>query len=92
MSISYRRIDCSSAERVKAASVEKCGPSGEMFDCTVGRMTKQAASALDDALYTHAPVELLFADGSLFLDVEALESREAHTIRIVGRVIGERLH
>ena len=91
MSFVYRRIDCSSAERVKAATVE-CGPNGEIFDCTVGRITKQAASALDDALYTHAPVELMFADGSLFLDVETLESREAHTIRIIGRVIGERLH
>ena len=91
MSINYRQIDCSSAERVKAASLQH-GPNGEMFDCTVSRMTKQAASALDDALYAHAPVELMFADSSLFLDVEALESREAHTIRIVGRVIGERMH
>ena len=89
--MSYLQIDCSSAEGVNAASLV-CGPNGEIFDCTVSRMTRQAVSALDDALYAHAPVELMFADSSLLLDVETLESREAHTIRIVGRVIDERSH
>lgn len=35
------------------------------------------------------PVELVFVGGPLLLDLESLESREPHTVRIVGHVIGE---
>lgn len=88
MSTSYLQIDCSSAEQVNATSVA-FSAKGELFDCTVGRMTKQAVSVLDDAMYAHLPVQLLLAGSSLLLDLESLESRDPHTIRIVGRVIGE---
>jgi hypothetical protein len=88
VSASYLQIDCSSAQQVNATSLA-IAANGELFDCTVGRMTKQAVSALDDAMYAHLPIQLLLAGSSLLLDLESLESRDPHTIRIVGRVIGE---
>lgn len=80
------QVDCSSEEQVKEASIA-LGSDGGVFECTVGRITKRAISTLDDAFYAHAPVQIRFANRSLLLDLESLESSEPHTVRIVGRIL-----
>jgi len=82
------KVDCSSDDRIKTLALDRAAD-GDLLACTLGGMTKQSISTLDDAMYGHTPVELLFAGGPLLLDLESLESREPHTVRIVGHVIGE---
>ena len=82
------KVDCSSDDRIKTLALDRAAD-GDLLACTLGGLTKQGISTLDDAMYGHMPVELLFAGGPLLLDLESLESREPHTVRIVGHVIGE---
>ena len=83
------QLDQSFEKHVRAAALSVSADGG-VFECTVGGLTKDAMAKLDDAIYSHVPIELEFATSSLLLDLRSVESTEAHTLRIVGEVLANR--
>ena len=63
------------------------GGVGGLFSCSVGPLSDELLSALDEAARTQAPVCLLFDKTPLVLETVTLERKEAHRVRIVGSVV-----
>ena len=83
------QLDQSFERHVRAAALS-VNAEGGVFECTVGGLTKDVMATLDDAIYSHVPVQLEFATSSLLVDLRSVESTEAHTLRIVGEILAKR--
>jgi hypothetical protein len=83
----WTQLELSLADyNLKGASIGS-GPDGIRFACTIGPVSEATLAALDGAAQNHGRVCLLLPQ-PLLLDLVVLERKEAHSIRIVGHVVG----
>ena len=75
---------------VSGASISH-GPEGTKFACTLGPLEQETMAALDDAVQSGQLLCLLFPQ-PLLLDLLALERKDPHRMRIVGRIVGSSPH
>lgn len=62
------------------------GPEGITFACIIAPVSDETMAALDRAAENHATIRLLLPD-PLLLDLVALERKDPHGVRIVGRIV-----
>ena len=73
---------------VKSASFSPApGGEGGLFSCSIGPVSAETFAALDQATQTHTPVNLLFSEHPLLLELVTLERKAPQLVRIVGHIV-----